>query len=99
MSTGRQTVSPHSRLPLFPVMWSAFSRSSVDVHGSCDQSHHLISSSSVMACHFAACTDDRGSRMGLIYTTAERQGQICDGVRKPHIPPAQRAPSAETSQP
>jgi len=58
--------------------------------GSCDQSHHLISGSSVTACHFAACTDDRASRMGLIFTTADWQGQICDGFRQPHIRPAQR---------
>src|SRR5262249_49258685 len=58
--------------------------------GACDQSHHLISGSSVTACHFAACTDDRVSRMGLIYTTADWRGQICDGFRQPHIRPAQR---------
>jgi hypothetical protein len=54
------------------------------------QSHHLISGSSVTACHSAAFTDDRVRRMGLIYATADWRGQICDGFRQPHIRPAQR---------
>jgi hypothetical protein len=28
--------------------------------------------------------------MGLIFTTADWRGQICDGFRQPHIRPAQR---------
>ena len=55
--------------------------------GSCDDRI----SGSVMACHSAACTDDRARRMGLIYTTADWQGQICDGFRQPHIRPTQRS--------
>src|ERR1700716_1084071 len=44
-----------------------------------------------MACHSAACTDDRARRMGLIFTTADWGGQICDGFRQPRIRPAQRS--------
>src|SRR6266851_4324976 len=44
-----------------------------------------------MACHSAACTDDRARRMGLIFTTADWRGQICDGFRQPRIRPAQRS--------
>ncbi len=82
-----------------PSCGVAFSRSSVDVHGSCDQSHHLISGSSVTACHSAACTDDRVSRMGLIFTAADWRGQICDGFRQPHIRPAQHPHLKERRKP
>jgi hypothetical protein len=58
--------------------------------GSCDESHHLISGSSITACHSAACTDDRVRRMGLIFTTADWRRQIGDGFRQPHIRPTQR---------
>src|SRR5205823_12821497 len=51
------------------------------------RSHHLISGSSAMACHSAACMDDRASRMGLSFTTADWRDQICDGFRQPHIRP------------
>jgi hypothetical protein len=34
-------------------------------------SHQLISGSSVPACHFAACMDDRAGRTGLIFDTAD----------------------------
>src|SRR3979411_2868717 len=44
-----------------------------------------------MVCHSAACTDDRARRMGLIFTTADWRGQICDGFRQPRIRPAKRS--------
>jgi len=60
--------------------------------GSCDDSHHLISGSSVMACHSAACTDDRAEKDGAhLHNGRLAEAKSAMGFRQPRIRPAQRS--------
>jgi len=75
-----------------------FQQASADVHGLVRRSHHLISGSSVTACHSAACTDDRARRMGLIFTTADWRGQSAMGFAS-HASDPPNAPPKGASEP